>query len=499
MVRYDHVIVGGGVGGLTASLLLAMAGKKVLLIECGPRIGGSLARFSRNGIPFDTGFHFTGGFSEDGLLNDMLHVLGMDSAITPIFPSPETSNQFIFEKEQLAFNFPYGIERLTTSLKSDFPGEARAIDIYFDRVRDVCRRTSSMSLSNLLMANEHIDEDFISLQDMLDELTEDAFLKALLSAFCMCYGVQPREISFANHSRMCLGLYESLARVKNGGQAFICAFLSRIEELDVSIACNCRIVNCEDVQGDRIHGFTLSTGEEVSFDSCLFTIHPKEVLKIIPRELLSNAFVNRINSFESSCGFFSIFGTINEKAYNALGASIVSLLPSCDINDMLDPTTPTESALVIMKTEEESGDGIVQTISAFEPSFMEEVAQWEGTERGNRPNDYIKYKAEKTDRMCERIGAILTGGKDEIDVLDSASVLTFKDYLHSPDGSAYGIKQKMGQFNMVGKLPIRNFYAAGQSSVLPGVVGAMMSSFLVSRTILGKDAFGILVDGRKRR
>ena len=72
-------------------------------------------------------------------------------------------------------------------------------------------------------------------------------------------------------------------------------------------------------------------------------------------------------------------------------------------------------------------------------------------------------------------------------MVDAASPLTFRDYLNSPDGSAYGVKQKIGQFNVLGRLPLRNMYAAGQSSLLPGIVGAMMSSFIVGRKIIEKD------------
>ena len=74
-------------------------------------------------------------------------------------------------------------------------------------------------------------------------------------------------------------------------------------------------------------------------------------------------------------------------------------------------------------------------------------------------------------------------------MLESSSILTFRDYLNSPDGSAYGIKKKVGQFNLIGKLPLRNLYIAGQSSLLPGIVGAMMSSFIVTRTLIDKAEF----------
>jgi phytoene dehydrogenase-like protein len=82
-----------------------------------------------------------------------------------------------------------------------------------------------------------------------------------------------------------------------------------------------------------------------------------------------------------------------------------------------------------------------------------------------------------------------------LDFLDAGSILTFKDYLCSPDGSAYGIKQKMGQFNLIGKLPLHNLFAAGQSSLLPGIVGAMMSALIVGRAVVGKEKYGNILDG----
>lgn len=83
--------------------------------------------------------------------------------------------------------------------------------------------------------------------------------------------------------------------------------------------------------------------------------------------------------------------------------------------------------------------------------------------------------------------------RDSVEFLDAGSMLTFRDYLNSPDGSAYGIKQKMGQFNLVGKLPLHNLFAAGQSALLPGIIGAMMSSLIVGRLVLGKEQYGRLL------
>ena len=53
----------------------------------------------------------------------------------------------------------------------------------------------------------------------------------------------------------------------------------------------------------------------------------------------------------------------------------------------------------------------------------------------------------------------------------------------------------MGQFNLFGKLPLVNIYVAGQSAVLPGIVGAMLSSFIVARNLIGKEKFNHFIEG----
>ncbi|MBI1811649.1 MAG: hypothetical protein HYR78_06950, partial [Nitrospirae bacterium] len=245
-----------------------------------------------------------------------------------------------------------------------------------------------------------------------------------------------------------------------------------------------------DIRNKRAGRFVLNTGEEIESENCILTIHPKEILKLIPDGLLSKAFISRVSSFEASAGFFALFAAL-DSGYNEhdSGSSIVSLFPHTDINRLLDPEYKGAEALVIIRSTEEVNGKSQRIMNVLGTSFIEHVKQWESTARGKRPQAYQDYKQERVESIKERIFRVYPDYKEHLTVIDSASVLSFRDYLNSHDGSAYGIKQKAGRYNLIGKLPVRNMYAAGQSSLLPGIIGAMMSSFVVGKSIIKDEKY----------
>ncbi len=55
MPDYDVIVIGGGLGGVSAGALLAKQGRKVLLLEQSGRIGGCCSTFEKDGFHFDVG------------------------------------------------------------------------------------------------------------------------------------------------------------------------------------------------------------------------------------------------------------------------------------------------------------------------------------------------------------------------------------------------------------------------------------------------------------
>lgn len=492
MKKYDLIVCGSGISGLTMSLLMAKSGKRVLLVEKAPEIGGSIARFRRAGVPFDIGFHFTGGLEPGGILRSLVSVLGLRDAIEPIFLNSEVASRFTFLREGLSFDLPTGYDAVTEKVVSCFPKEADAIRRYFAMVKDVCLRTPSMDLSNESFVQPRLNEDFVSLQSVLEELTLTQNLRGLLSGFAMCYGVRPSEISFANHSRMVMNFYESLAYVKDGGDAFISAFKRKFEELGVDVMTSTEVTKLDDIREGVVHRFALSDGTEVEAAQCVFTMHPLEITKVLPREHFRKAFYNRVDSFESSVGFFSVFATMNENATTATEPSIISVFPQSDVDGLLNPESTDWPGMVFIRSVEEPVSG-KRPVHLLEPVYPAQAAAWNATHTGKRPDDYEAYKERKLAMILDKFYEGEPRYKDRLSVVGTASTLTYRDYLMSPDGSAYGVRQKIGQFNVAGKLSLSNLFVAGQSATLPGVIGAMLSSFIVARLLIDKPDYDRLL------
>lgn len=60
--QFDTVIVGSGLAGLTCGLELVVEGKRVLLLEAEPVVGGRTSSYKDNGMQVESGFHRYIGF-----------------------------------------------------------------------------------------------------------------------------------------------------------------------------------------------------------------------------------------------------------------------------------------------------------------------------------------------------------------------------------------------------------------------------------------------------
>lgn len=74
-MKYDAVVVGGGIAGLTSAAYLAKAGRSVILFEQQYKTGGLVQTFERDGVYFDGGLR---SIENSGIVFPMLKQLGIE-------------------------------------------------------------------------------------------------------------------------------------------------------------------------------------------------------------------------------------------------------------------------------------------------------------------------------------------------------------------------------------------------------------------------------------
>ncbi len=483
MEKYDYIVVGSGVTGMCMSILLAGSGSRVLLLEKSRVIGGSMQRFYRKGVPFDTGFHFTTKL--DGCMGDMLRMLNFREPLSAY----SIPSKIYLADRNILFDMPHGGENICRYLEELYPDQKDGIRRYFTDQKRIFYDTVLFNLNGEgFTAFQQQNEDFILLKDYLDTLGIPDEVRSVLASFTCCHGTPCGEISLSNHCRVSFGLMNDLVRVDGSGGAFVSAFLKRAAELGIEIRTKCTVADFLDVKRLQCHRIRLTDGSEIEFKDCIMTVHPAEILRMLPEEFKHGIFAERVNEFEDGAGFFTIFGILEEKS-DLFREELTSHFSTSEIDYIMSPEHPDATATGIMLTREKGHGGqIYDTVTAFENVFPEETAEWENSVTGKRPASYYEYKKRKTAEIEEKIYRIYPDFRGKLRILESASMLTYRDYL-SPHGSAYGIRQKIGQHNIFGKLPIRNFYAAGQNSLLPGAMGAMLSAFIIWRKVVGEEVY----------
>jgi len=129
---FEAVVIGSGVGGLTAAAALAKRGRRVLVLDQHTQLGGLTQTFSRREYSFATGVHYIGGVGEqpgaDGQLGRLLHWL-TDGRLRF---APIGSPYDVVRLPGREFPIEAPREAYIARLKASFPNEIAAIDEFHD-------------------------------------------------------------------------------------------------------------------------------------------------------------------------------------------------------------------------------------------------------------------------------------------------------------------------------------------------------------------------------
>ena len=129
---YDIVVIGAGMGGLTAATLLSKAGYSVVVVEMASQVGGYLAGFHRYQFRFDTAIHWLNQCNEGGLVNLVFESIGSDYPKATI--QQRIKRYRGDEHDYLLTNKP---DELKHQLQTEFPHEKKGIERFFKDAKEL--------------------------------------------------------------------------------------------------------------------------------------------------------------------------------------------------------------------------------------------------------------------------------------------------------------------------------------------------------------------------
>ncbi|MCK4699557.1 MAG: NAD(P)/FAD-dependent oxidoreductase, partial [Bacteroidales bacterium] len=184
-MKYHTIIIGAGLGGLTAGAKLAKEGKKVLLIEQHMVPGGCATTFKRKDYTLEVGLHEMDGLHEKDMKTKIFRDLGVFDKVE-FLKVPEF---YRFVNERYDIVIPHDPDEAIKILINHFPDEEKGIKAYFHQVMNARQ-----------IIKESAGEKERTVGEFLDSIIENNNLKLVLLGNLGYFHDDPYSLSLSYYS-----------------------------------------------------------------------------------------------------------------------------------------------------------------------------------------------------------------------------------------------------------------------------------------------------------
>lgn len=504
--HFDTIIIGSGVGGLSAAIILARAGQKVLVLEQHDVPGGWCHSFYLNGHRFTPGVHYVGLLEKGQSTSKLYKALGIAGDLTFFRMKPSAYEHAYIGEER--FDFPGNFDDLVTALIERFPKEEKNIKKYLNLVRNVSAELQL--LPNVEGFWQHLTIPYrtkhmgkyalFSLKRVIDWHIKDPLLKKILNIQFGDHGLAPAKASFPLHCAVMDHYFHGGFYPCGGGAAIVKAMTTAIKKHEgvVKTQQSVKKILLEGNKRKTAIGVELESGQQLFAERIISNADPNITYqKLIGEENLSKRLQKKLNKTKYSCTSLMLFLTV---AMDIRAAGIDSgniwLMPNEDMDKvyerMMRPDITNEEAIEGMfiscttLKDPSSFDGKHHSIEAI--TYLDyDIFEKFKYEKEPRSKEYLQFKELLTEKMLKTLEKVLPNIREHIVHKELGTPITNEYYINTTKGSVYGTEKKLtqiGPFAYKTKSEIKNLYLCGASIVSHGVAGAGYSGLQTAGEIL---------------
>ncbi len=502
--KFDVIVIGAGLGGLTAAGYLAKAGKKVLVMEQHTVPGGYAHEFRRGKYRFEVALHALDGAGPGGWAYETLSDLEVLDQVNfqrmdPFYTVQMGEDEFNVSADPMAYE---------AELIRHFPDEAKGIRSLIDAMITIFwevrrftadgklnRRPPMMEMPahypNMLAAMSESWGDFMSRH------IENRQLQGLFSTLWAYYGLPPSKLNAATFIFPWVSYHLFGAYYPEGGSmAMSRALEATIKKYGGDMRYRQMVSGIEIVDG-RATAVLTQKGLRAEADLIISNANaPDTMLKFVGREHLPSAYTSQVEDAlaKPALGSVAVYLGLNRDLL-AEGWAHHELF----IADGYDMEAAYEAVLngrfeeigIVISHYDQADNcspdgGSVVTITSLAPWAYADTWGTGGDLDNYRKNPhYLELKQAAGDALIDRAEKAIPGLRDSIKYVEIATPLTNYRYSRNPGGSFYGSDQTVDNMyinRLPEKTPIPNLLLAGAWVNGGGMSAAMLSGHNVART-----------------
>lgn len=479
-MSYDAIIIGAGLGGLTAGAKLAKEGLKVLALEQHDRPGGCATTFKRKEFTMEVGLHEMDGLHPRDIKNRIFADIGLGERVS-FLPVPEFY-RFINDRYDLVV--PHDPEKAKAVLIEAFPGQEKGIDDYFYHVLNVRR---------VMVAHKGKPDKSVGL--FLDEIIGDEDLKLVLLGNLGYYHDDPYSLSWLYYLNAQGSYYGGAASfIQGGSQCLSNALQDLIEEHGGKVLLN-QLVTSIDYKGDKVSGvsFKQVKGKDKG-----------QVQQAGARQIIMNGSVPGLCQLLSKKDAAALSRSIKDLS---IGASLLTVYYGFN-KSLQDIGNRNYSTFIYDGSVRNQKDILGNNHSDFSTrSFtfvdygqvdsrlapegksvgavcmIDYPSDWEGLER----EEYMRMKADVADTITGRLENVLPGFREAVEYVEVATSLSVERFTLNPRGAVYGFAQHPNRsLEYLSALPENVHIASAWGKIGGGFSGAMVGGYMTAMDLLRK-------------